>query len=271
MSETRACSTPRDHGREFCIYSLRDIMRVRSARALGVGQLQHERILSPRRVPASHSLTTERRLSVPCTLSHPPRGHPALLRRTVISPVVFLRRERRQNAGSYDESVYEQLATRQQPLLLPQASAACGGRPGDNVDVKLCGACQGTGVQVEEYNHRRLEKFCQPCGGRGANVYKDGKEVADPVMQADGGASISSERSARAMRRGAAVSAEAGLAALDAKLRQYADERVAALSGGSSDDAEGRKLRLELVAVLDAQIGKLSRMRETRAARLDEC
>eukprot|EP00955_Chlamydomonas_euryale_P074891 362159-Chlamydomonas_euryale.AAC.17 len=90
-------------------------------------------------------------------------------------------------------------------------------------------------------------------------------------MQADGGASISSERSARAMRRGAAVSAEAGLAALDAKLRQYADERVAALSGGSSDDAEGRKLRLELVAVLDAQIGKLSRMRETRAARLDEC
>lgn len=67
-----------------------------------------------------------------------------------------------QNPEDYNEERYKQLATQQ----LPSATASyvpSDGKPGENVDVKLCAMCQGTGMQVEEYNHRRLEVWEGNC------------------------------------------------------------------------------------------------------------
>lgn len=34
-----------------------------------------------------------------------------------------------------------------------------------NVDVNCCPLCKGAGTLIEDYNHRRLEKMCNHCGG----------------------------------------------------------------------------------------------------------
>ena len=46
--------------------------------------------------------------------------------------------------------------------------------PGADVDVKLCQMCKGSGVEVEHYNHRVLERSCDYCEGQGTLVTKNG-------------------------------------------------------------------------------------------------
>ncbi|KAG1662212.1 hypothetical protein FOA52_015838 [Chlamydomonas sp. UWO 241] len=125
--------------------------------------------------------------------------------------------------ASYDDSKYQQLAVHQPP----GGAVGSGSKPGDNVDVKLCAMCQGTGKQLEDYNNRRLERFCTPCNGKGVNIWKDGKEVSDPEPAS------TSARAPKAAHSPGSVCArlEADLASIDAKLKVYAEERAGVLVG----------------------------------------
>lgn len=58
------------------------------------------------------------------------------------------------DSGAHDESRY---ATASTALTHYSSLGKVSGGKQSDVDVKLCQHCNGMGLRVEEYNHRRLE------------------------------------------------------------------------------------------------------------------
>eukprot|EP00197_Chlamydomonas_leiostraca_P013957 CAMPEP_0202872612 /NCGR_PEP_ID=MMETSP1391-20130828/21641_1 /ASSEMBLY_ACC=CAM_ASM_000867 /TAXON_ID=1034604 /ORGANISM="Chlamydomonas leiostraca, Strain SAG 11-49" /LENGTH=282 /DNA_ID=CAMNT_0049553705 /DNA_START=18 /DNA_END=867 /DNA_ORIENTATION=+ len=174
-------------------------------------------------------------------------------------------------------------------------------RKGSNVEARMCPICQGSGVQREEYNHRRLERMCTSCEGKGITVYRDGQLVEDPPARnpahqpndngsnrhsssGDSASSTSSQEDEEqqqeaASKRAAEVAARCAklrmdVAQIEARCAAYEMERAAVQAGLSQPAGAGSEAevaaRTELLRQLDLQLGRLRDLAGRKRAHADK-
>eukprot|EP00195_Chlamydomonas_chlamydogama_P011275 CAMPEP_0202899174 /NCGR_PEP_ID=MMETSP1392-20130828/7478_1 /ASSEMBLY_ACC=CAM_ASM_000868 /TAXON_ID=225041 /ORGANISM="Chlamydomonas chlamydogama, Strain SAG 11-48b" /LENGTH=255 /DNA_ID=CAMNT_0049585287 /DNA_START=99 /DNA_END=866 /DNA_ORIENTATION=- len=155
---------------------------------------------------------------------------------------------------------------------IPAPVKAYTGKTSD-ADVKVCPICQGSGVRIEIYNYRRLERMCETCDGKGVNVYRNGVEVQDPATST--AAQPGSKPTWAQTPRERSDQLQADLRLIDKKLDAYhkeiSDLQAAASSAAptnSSSSGEGQQLRASLLTQLQAQVERLSKVRAAKSASL---
>lgn len=155
--------------------------------------------------------------------------------------------------------------------MIPSATAVHGStgtqKPGSDIDATVCPDCKGSGSIMEEYNHRRMEKFCTTCDGRGVRMYRNGTEIVEGAPQPG----TTAERAAYASKADAAVrQLENDIAMIDQKLESYEQEKAALGVKRPKSDEEGARLLKALLDQIDSQIMKLKRVRHSRREELEK-
>ncbi|KAJ9506009.1 hypothetical protein QJQ45_002514 [Haematococcus lacustris] len=131
----------------------------------------------------------------------------------------------------------------------------------EGTPARICITCQGLGVVIEDYNHRRMEKFCVNCDGGGIIL---GPTTAKQTR------SMQAEQQAGPPRKGSSSQQpQALLARLQAKLAAYTAElaelRAADTAGLGPAAAAARS---DLAAALSRHISKLQRLQANQQAQL---
>lgn len=189
-------------------------------------------------------------------------------------------------ASSTEEGALDASIAASAQAMIPASS----GGKGSNVDARMCGQCQGQGKVVEIYNHRRLERYCETCEGRGVTVYKNGVEVREGAGGGARGSAAagSGQASASGMAGpdGPEVVAEriaklqADLQQITKKLAGYTQERLelraslqpqpgaASAPGGGGDPGRAQAVQ-DVCAQLELQMERLELLRRKKAAQLE--
>eukprot|EP00798_Chlamydomonas_sp_ICE-L_P010181 gene10181-8087_t len=146
------------------------------------------------------------------------------------------------------------------------------------VEAKVCGMCQGSGSYFEEYNCRRMEKFCTSCDGKGVNLYKNGKEVQ--------GGSTENAPKVHEAPQSREEKLQSDVKRLEDKMESYQqakgpsisrqkplsnhDEKKTLEESMDEADAEKSALQKDLLAQLEAQLQKISAVHSKKVALLNK-
>ncbi|CAG9463528.1 unnamed protein product [Pedinophyceae sp. YPF-701] len=130
-----------------------------------------------------------------------------------------------------------------------RAAAADRMRADSSVSARLCQRCNGTGVETEIYNHRRIDRCCGECDGEGVFIRGAPPRPTPAETPADGAGTVSREKD-EASKRAAILRS---LGRIKAAVKKYAQEL---------SDAEGRLAACDaddMRGALEELVGQLRR------------
>eukprot|EP00877_Chromochloris_zofingiensis_P004894 jgi/Chrzof1/14405/Cz09g01100.t1 len=141
---------------------------------------------------------------------------------------------------------------------------------GTGVDVRICAICQGSGVQTEVYEFRRLERTCGPCMGTGVMLYKNGKEVEESTNTHQGQPANNQPAGKQGKQRDQ-HQLNAEVDRIRRRIQAYEQEHHALSTAvQSSTDVTAQQLTQDVVKHLDKQLARLRQLEVARASELAE-
>lgn len=128
-----------------------------------------------------------------------------------------------------------------------------------DLDVRACVACHGSGLRTEEYNHRVLQHTCVDCMGRGARVFKDGKEITQPSTNA-APESASADLAVHPKHDSdpRASNIQTDIRRMQQSITRYQQEKEALQDPSGASCPEEQKLRQGVIEQLDKQIDRIN-------------